>query len=202
MKKFTMIGLVIILLAFSAIPVLAAGPNHGHGNGVSAGQSSNGGNRNQNRNQGSNNDRDNRVSVTAERGKNGQNSHRMRTPFYLQGMITKIDTATMTVTVQVVHGNAQVKQFIGVDLPIKFSATTMIFKITQGDETEGTASSAPSTSPTDDETPPNRVAIPFTDLKVGDVVAIHGNVVGGVYDATLATVYVKVATGQPEVGEP
>jgi RecJ-like exonuclease len=196
MKKFATIGLVVILLAFSAFPVLAAGPNHGHGNGVSAGQSSNGGDRNQNKNQ------DNTVSVPGVRGKSSHTSMRMRTPFYLQGIINHINTETMTVTVQVVHGNAQVKGFIGPDMPIniQFTGSTRIFKITQGTQTMGSAASAPA----------NRVPINFTDLKAGDVVAIHGNVsatthnniVTHTYNATLVTVYVKTVTGQPEAGEP
>ncbi len=213
MKKFTMIGLVIVLLAFSAVPVLAAGPNHGHGNGANSSQNSNGGEQNQNKGQAKKLSRGNGVSVTGARGKNNVNSMRMRTPFYLQGTIDTIDTTAMTVTVTVSHGNAQVKQFVGaVDMPITivFTDTTKIYKITQtGDETE-TVAPAPSTSSTDDDTPANRVAITFADLKVGDLVAIHGNVVATTvnnvttraFDATLVTVYVREATGQPEVEAP
>jgi hypothetical protein len=206
MKKFATIGLVVILLAFSAFPVLAAGPNHGHGNGVGAGQSSNGGDKNQNKNQ------DNTVNIPGVRGKSSHANMRMRTPFYLQGIINSINTETMTVTVQVVHGNAQVKGFMGLDMPIniQFTDSTRIFKITQGNQIVGSAASAPSTSSTNDETSANRVPILFTDLKAGDVVAIHGNVsataqnnvVTHTYNATLVTVYVKTVTGQPEAGEP
>ncbi len=213
MKKFTMIGLVIVLLAFSAIPVLAAGPNHGHGNGASSSQNSNGGERNQNRGQAQKQNHANGLGMTGAREKNNVNGMRMRTPFYLQGTIKTIITSPMTITVDVVHGNAQVKQFVGAaDMPITivFSGNTKIFRITQmGDEDE-TAAPAPSTSSTDDDTPGNRVAITFADLKVGDFVAIHGNVVSTttnnvttrVFDATLVTVYVREATGQPEAETP
>ncbi len=217
MKKFTMIGLVIVLLAFSAVPVLAAGGNHGQGNGSNAGQNSNGGERNQNKGQASNHGRGNQFNASGTRGQNNANSKRMRTPFYLQGTIESINTTAMTVTVQVVHGNAQVKQFVGaVDMPITivFTGTTKIFRVTQAgdeDETE-TAAPAPSTSSSDDETPASRVAITtgIAGLKVGDIVAIHGNVVQTIannvvtraYDATLVTVFVREATGQPEVETP
>ncbi len=217
MKKFTMIGLVIVLLAFSAIPVLAAGPNHGRGNGANSGQSSNGGERNQNRGQANNHGRGNQVNAPGTRGRNNADSKRMRTPFYLQGTIESIKTTAMTITVQVVHGNAQVKQFVGagnMPITIVLTGTTKVFKITQAgdeDETE-TAAPAPSTSSSDDETPASRVAITtgIAGLNVGDIVAIHGNVVQttannvvtNVYNATLVTVYVREATGQPEVVTP
>ncbi len=212
MKKFMMIGLIVILLAFSAVPVLAAKPNnHGRGNGVGAGQGSNGGDRNQNRVQDTTQSRTNLqgngLGVNGERGKNNHTSMRMRTPFYLQGTIESIvDSQAMTITVEVVHGNAQVKSFIGNTITLTLSSDTQIFKITQGGDNEGTEASAPSTNTSDEETPGNRVPIEFSGpngLAVGDVVAIHGNVVtttqNGVdthtYNATLVTVYVKTGTG-------
>ncbi len=216
MKKLTIIGLVIVLLAFSAIPVLAAGPNHGHGNGAGAGQSSNGGDQNQNRNQDRNKGQGNRVNVNGARGKNNATSMRMRTPFYLQGTITAIDTAGMTITVQVVHGNAQVKQFVGAaDMPItiKIGSSTRIVKITQGVENGETEEITPSTGSTDDESPANRVVFPPGDMSaftVGDYVAVHGNVVSVTkdnvvtkeFDATMVTIYVREVTNQPEAQEP
>lgn len=192
MKKITFLGLVLVLIAFTVIPVFAAG--NGHGNGGNAGQNSGTGNQNK----GSGIGRGRSGNQTSGQGVNGNQGNRMRTPFYLQGTIVASDTVTMTLSVSVIHGNAPVKGFIGKEIPIKASNSTMIFRITQGgeDESQGT-SNAPATSVTDDETPGNRVPITFGELRKGDIVAIHGNVVGGVFQATLITVYVRA----PEAGE-
>ncbi len=192
MKKFMFLGLVLVLLAFAAIPVFAASSN-GHGNGGNTSQNGSG-NGNQNRGQGVGHDK-NQSNKPNGQGNHGQ-GNRMRTPFYLQGEIKSI--TGMTVTVTVTHANAQAKQFIGTDITITVTDTTKIFKINQtAEEGEGTTTAAPAMSSTDDETPGNRVPITFADLKAGDIVAIHGNVVGGVYQATLITVYVRA----PESGE-
>lgn len=196
MKKLGYLGLVMVLLAFSVVPVFAASPN-GHGNGVSTGQGNSNQDQNGQQNRGLGIGRGHSKINTSEKGKNENPGNRMRTPFYLQGTIISTDTMTMTLTISVTHGNAQVKQFIGNDLTVKASNTTKIFKLTQGEETETetdiTASEASSTSSTDDETPGNKVAITFGQLAAGDKVAVHGNVVGGVYEATSITVYVNSA---------
>jgi len=200
MKKLGYLGLVVILLAFSVVPVFAASPN-GHGNGVSSGQ----GNSNQDQNgpqsRGQGIGRGHIRVNTPGKGGNENPGNRMRTPFYLQGTIGTTDTMTMTMTISVTHGNAQVKQFIGSEITIKASDSTKIFKLTQGNEneSESTASEAPSTSSIDDETPGNKVAITFDQLATGDKVAIHGNVAGGVFEATYITVYVNSAqTGRAQ----
>jgi len=211
MKKFTLIGLVIVLLAFSAIPVFAAGPNNGHGKGNGAGQNSSTGDRTQTRQQDKDQNRNNshgRSSNPGAKGSRSQSNSRMRTPFYLQGTIKSINTANRTVTITVVHANAKAKQFIGTDLVVAVPNTTMIFKIDQGDESESSKtvtpsfSTAPSTSPSDEENPGDRSAITFSGLADKDIVAIHGNVVGGVYTATVVTVYMHLAGIQPEVDQP
>jgi hypothetical protein len=195
MKKVIIIGLVIILLAFSAVPVLADKPGNGQGNGNGAVQ----GNGLVDRDQSKQHDRDhpnngNGKPSHPNPGSSNQHSSRMRTPFYLQGTITTINPTTKTLTVNVVHGNARVKSYIGSTLTVTATDLTMIFKITQGQA----STSAPTTGPTSDETPGNRVPINFNQLAVGDKLAIHGNVVEGVYMARLITVYVKLAVGQPE----
>jgi hypothetical protein len=213
MKKFFILGLVLFLLAFSVAPVMAAKPNNGHGNGANSGQNNGVGNSNQtnqqDRDQTREQDRDQtringvgRMNAHSLLTRNNQISMRMRTPFYLQGTITSVISDTLTV--DVFHGNAQVKQYIGSTEPISVTVTntTRIFKINQMDEPEDMTASAPSTSSTDEETPANRVAITLNDLAEGDIVAIHGNVVGDTFNATLITVYTKTLAGLPETNTP
>ena len=205
MKKITLLGIVFILLAFSAVPVLAAGSNHGQGKGVKSGQTNTVGDQNQVRQQDkvqSGNNGHGRKNAPGLVGRGNLTSKRMQTPFYLQGTISAIDTISDTLTISVTQGNAQVKSYIGLDLTLSASQSTDIFKITQGDEITETESAATSASSTNDETSGNRVAITFGDLAVGDSVAIHGRVVGGVYQATLITVYVNTPTSQLETGQP
>jgi len=203
MKKLTILGLIMVLLAFSAIPVMAAGPNHGHGNGASAGHGNGGGNGNQTMQQDNNQSRNNgrgKSNAPGLVGKNNQTSMRTRTPFYLQGTITSVVSDTLTISVT--HGNAQVKQAIGSDLTVIITDTTMIFEITQGDEPDVTAPTTPDISSTDEETPGNRVPIEIGDLAKGDRVAIHGNVDGGTFNATLITVYKLSNTNPHEADQP
>ncbi|PWB51465.1 MAG: hypothetical protein C3F13_13565 [Anaerolineales bacterium] len=127
----------------------------------------------------------------------------MRSPFYLQGEISAIDPATQTITVTLTHGNAQVKQYIGETLALQFTDTTQIYKITQGND-EGSEMGEPGAlnmgNPETEgsaEDGSNRVAIPFEQLAVGDRVAIHGNLLDGVFTATLVTVYVGMPAGEP-----
>ncbi len=193
MKKFTMIGLVVILLAFSAIPVLAAGPNgHGHGNG--GGQGNGVGNQNS--------QLDKNQNQPGNHGRGARNqAGGMRQPFYLQGTITAVDAGAKTVTIRVFHGNARVKQFIGTDLVVNAS-TSMFFEVKQGEDTEGTGDMAPSFSPANDESDTGKISIDFGHLAVNDIVAVHGNVVAGVYTATVITVYDRTLAGLPEVETP
>jgi hypothetical protein len=213
MKKFFILSLVLVLLAFSVAPVMAAKPNNGHGNGASSGQNNGVGNGNQSnqqdRDQTREQDRDQtrnngvgRLNALGLLARNNQTSMRMRTPFYLQGTITSVISDTLTV--DVFHGNSRVKEYIGSSEPISITVSTSarIFKITQGDETESTSSSAPSTNSTEEETSANRQAITLADLKEGDIVAIHGNVVGDIFNATLITVYSRTLAGLPEANTP
>jgi len=201
MKKVTLLGLVLVLLAFSVVPVMAAGPNNGHGNGNNAGQSSGDQNQTRHQNKGQSKNRD-RNSTTNVVGKRSQISTHKRTPFYLQGTIATIDSAT-TLTVDVFHGNARVKQFIGgTALALTVTGTTRYFRINQGEDTERSASPVLSSSATANETPGNKEAIVFGNLHSGDIVAIHGNVVGDVFQATLITVYTKGLGGLPETEQP
>ena len=120
------------------------------------------------------------------------------TPFYLQGTITEIMTGTEAISVTLTHGNAMVKQFIGLDLTIKATEATQIFKITQGNEDE----SGEGESATGEEGDANRVAISFDQLAVGQKVAIHGNLVDGVYTARLITEYIQTPLGESTGEQP
>jgi hypothetical protein len=210
MKKVALLSIVLILLAVAVVPVMAAGGNpNDHGNGVSAGQGNNGGNRDQEKQQDREKDRlqERDGSSNPGLGGNGNQGHtRMRTPFYLQGTISAIDPVTKTITVILIHGNAQVKQYIGGDLTLQATGTTLIFKITQGDEneTESGESATPALSSSESENSgeiaSNRVAIPFDQLAVGQKVAIHGNLVDSVYTATLITAYIQMPVGESAGG--
>ena len=202
MKKVTILGVVLILLAVSVFPVMAAtnqsnghgnGQGNGHGNGVSTGQSNAGGNGDQTK------ERDQvRTSNTgrgAIHGSHGiQNTMRMRTPFYLQGTITaKSGTGLAeTLTISLTHGNAQVKEFFTTGITVTATGAA-IFRIDQsnGDENEGTTAST-----NDEGTTGDRQPIDFSQLQVGQYVAIHGNLVNGVYQARLITVYIRAPLGE------
>ena len=192
MKKIILLGLVLLLLAVSVVPVMAKnGASNGQGNGVGTGQGNNGGNNGR-----SDQAHDRQQEKKQERLLNpGVQGDHMNTPFYLQGTITAIDPAAMTVTVTVVHANAKVREFMGSDLLLQASEATLIFKIIQGDGTdEGSSTSSPTTS--DDGTPGNRVPISFNELEVGKKVAIHGDLIEEVYTARLITEYIRADTGE------
>jgi hypothetical protein len=127
----------------------------------------------------------------------------MRTPFYLQGEISAINSATHTITVTLTHGNAQVKQYIGGTLTLQATDATQIYKFTQGNEGESELgeSAYPNMDSSETESSAedgsNRVAIPFDQLAVGDKVAIHGNLLDGAFTARLITVYVGMPAGEP-----
>jgi hypothetical protein len=206
MKKLSVFGLVLVLLVFSAIPVLAAKPNNnGVGNGANNGQGSsvsqqaraNAQARQQDKLQ--SRDRLNNPGVGVNMNQAGS---RMRTPFYLQGTISSIDTITPTLTISVTHGNAQVKSFLGGSLLVNITDTTQFYKINQLQDPGETASAAPAANSTDDVTSGNRQVITFDQLAANDIVAIHGNVVGGVFNATVVTVYVRMPASQPEPETP
>jgi hypothetical protein len=130
----------------------------------------------------------------------------MRTPFYLQGTISAIDTGTGRLTVTLMHGNAQVKEYLGTDLTLQTSDGTLIFQITQGEETdegtEQTATPTTNSNPSSDGSDSNRIPITFDQLVIGQKVTIHGNLVDGVYTARLITVYIQMHLDQPAVEEP
>jgi hypothetical protein len=193
MKKVTLLGVIFLLIAVTAVPVMAASPGNGHGNGNNPGQGNNANTQDQTREKNQdqikvkNRDRINFSGV----GGNG-NQMRMRTPFYLQGTITAVDSGTKALTVELYHGNAQVKQYLGTTLDLQASETTLIFKITQGDDSESEETEGSS----------NRVPITFDQLEVGQSVAIHGNVVDMAYNARLITVYINMSIGQPVSEKP
>ncbi len=216
MKKVTVFGTILIMLAVLVVPVLAKTPSNPNGNSANPGQGNvqvvTTGDKNQVRDQekdkqqtqdrnGNNGVRGN--GNNGEEGKGNQNQSRMRTPFYLQGEISAIDPATMTITVTLTHGNSQVKQYLGDTLTLQATDTTQIFKITQGDEEETEAGefAAPAINSSESENSgedgSNRVAIPFDQLAVGDIVAVHGNLMDSVFTATLITVYVRTPVGEP-----
>ena len=211
MKKLAFISLVVVLLAVAVAPVFAAGGNNGHGNG----QGKSGGDQNQTSQQDQTQFKNNGRSKSGNMGANrNQASLHMRNPFYIQGTIKSIDAGTNTLTITVFHANAKAKQFIGKDLVVTVANPDAIFKVNQGEDTEGAPSTAPSASSTDDG-PSARQTISLSQLKVNDIVAIHGNVVsattvagntttvtGVVYNATMITVFEKLAGIQPEADTP
>jgi hypothetical protein len=81
-----------------------------------------------------------------------------------------------------------VKQYIGTQLTLLVPDGTPIFKIVQGGTETGTSTA---TGTNEDGTPGNRVPIPFEQLAVDQKVAIHGNLVNGVFIARLITVYIR-----------
>ncbi len=203
MKKVTLLSLILILLAISVVPVMAAGPDNGHGNGVSSGQGNSAGaqTRQQAKEQIKLQDRENKTNRGV--GKDG-NQGRMRTPFYLQGTIKEINPTTKTLTITLIHGNAQVKPFFSTGLTMQVTDGTKIFQLTQVNEGEDIGESvAPATSGesittnSDDDTPGNRVPITFDQLLVGQKVAIHGNVVASAFNATLVTIYIQTPPVPP-----
>jgi hypothetical protein len=204
MKKITLLGLVLLLLAVSVVPVMAKdGTSNGQGNGVGTGQGNNKGNHGQ----GGDQTHDRQQDRDSNPGSHGNSSaNRTRRPFYLQGTISAIDTAAKTITVTVFHGNAPVKQFLGTDLLLHTNEGMLIFLITQGGDSEGdaaqTGTSTTSDNTTNNGSPANRVPITFDQLEVGQKVAIHGNLVEGVFTARLITVYIRATDGEPDSDQP
>ncbi len=194
MKKVTILGIVLVLLAVSVVPVMAKNLPHGNGNGASAGHGNsagvNPGDRDQERQK--KQDRQSNISVNGNHGRG-----RMRTPFYLQGTITAVDQGAKTITVTLIHGNAQVKQYIGDELVLKVTDGTLIFKLTQGGEDESGTGETAAPSVSSEDTDMNRVPITFAELADGQKVAIHGNVVDSVFTARLITVYIQSPVGEP-----
>jgi hypothetical protein len=218
MKKLALVGLVVVLLAVAVVPVLAAGGNNGHGNG----QGRSGGDQNQTSQQDQTQFKNNGRAKSGNMGANrNQAGLHMRNPFYVQGTIKSIDTGNNTLTVTVFHANAKAKQVIGKDLVVTVLNPDAIFKVNQGEDTEGAPSTSPSASSTDDGSSA-RQTISLAELKANDIVAIHGNVVSAptvagtdantagntttvatvVYNATMITVYEKLAGIQPETETP
>lgn len=224
MKKVAYLGIVFALLLVLAVPAMAKSPNNNgngnggdHGNSANAGQNSSAdvatadqgqGNQTNHSNHGNQGNHGNHGG----KGNGNQGQTHPNTPFYLQGTITGIFSDTQTISVTLTHGNAMVKQFIGTNLTIKITDATQLFKITQGGGDESGAgetaspsfssseSSSTTVSATNDEGDGNRVPITFGDLAVGQRVAIHGNLVEGVYTARLITVYIREPIGE-SVGE-
>jgi hypothetical protein len=212
MKKVTLLSLVLILLAVTVVPVMAARGNpNSQGNGNSAGQGNAGGNRDQQNQQDRDRNKDQDRNQDSDRSSNpgsgGNGNHggsQSRTPFYLQGIISALDAGAGTVTVTLTHGNAKVKEYIGTDLTLQTNENTMIFQITQGDEVSGTLGIDVSggSSSYDGGTPSNRIPITFDQMAVGQKVAIHGNLSDSVYTARLITVYIQAPVSKSELEIP
>lgn len=134
MKKVAVLGIILVLLAVSVVPVMAG---NGHGNGNGNGQGNNSGNGVQ-----TNQGKHGNIGI---RG-NGKQGKQKRAPFYLQGYITAVGSGT--ITVKLTHGNAQVKQYIGADLTIAITGTVQIYTLSQGEGSEGESEGmlAPSTT--------------------------------------------------------
>jgi hypothetical protein len=213
MKKMAYLGVIFIMLAVLVVPAMAKTPPHGNGNGNNKTPESSTGVNPADQGQGNQSDQHNQQNQGNHgRGNGSATTVRSRTPFYLQGTIKSIDTGTKILVVTLFHGNAQVKQYLYGDLSIQATDGTLIFKLTQGDEGEtegetvGGESSTPtlssSESTTSDEGDSNRVAIPFDQLEVGKKVAIHGNLVDGVFTARLITEYIQTPVGESTGEQP
>ncbi len=199
MKKVTIIGIVLIMLAVSVVPVMAKDPPHGNGNPNNSGQgNSNGvkpGDSDQERQQKQDRQTKNSGKVNGNHG-----DARMRTPFYLQGIISAVDSGAKTITVTLIHGNAKVKEFIGTNLVIKTTDATLIYQVTQGDESESGMgeTTEPLLSNSEDDT--GRVPKTFADLAIGQKVAIHGRLLVNDYTARLITFYVQMTVPESTGG--
>ena len=194
MKKAVMFGMILVLLAAAAVPVYAKGNPHGNGNGSGAGQGTSTG-VNPGDQASSSIVNHGRAVNHGGRGNGNQGQMRTRTPFYLQGTISAKGTNTITVTL--IHGNAQVKQYLGMDLTLQVNGNTLYYKVTQGNDTDSETEGAAPVTLSSSEDDGSRTAISFGDLAVGQKVAIHGNVVNSAYVARLVTVYLQMAVGEP-----
>ena len=75
-------------------------------------------------------------------------------------------------------------------------------KVRQVEENSATPVLSSAESTTSDEGDSNRVAIPFDQLEVGKKVAIHGNLVDGVFTARLITEYIQTPVGESTGEQP
>jgi hypothetical protein len=94
MKKFSVIALVVVMLALSAVPAFAKGgppANAGTGTGSCVG---------------------------------GQIGIGVRTPYALSGTISALDVNARTVTITLVCGNRLVQPFIGLDVNVQTTDST------------------------------------------------------------------------------
>lgn len=206
MKKVALVTLVFILLAATAIPVLAGkGGNNGQGHATGVTEKTgngNGGDKDKNKDKENNG---NSNHSNAQGNKPEQNTKLMSTPFYLQGSITAIDTGAHTLTVNVVHANAKAKSYIGSSLTVVVTDTTQIFEITQGEGISGTVDVSSSSDDSEesesaDEAGSNRVSITLDQLDIGERVAIHGVLVDAAYTARLITGYIGHPFNQDGAG--
>ena len=222
MKKIAFFGVILVLLAASAVPVLARSPGNNNGNAGDEGnalsqtvaqraqQHEEHQVQDRNQEQGTQHAQNNNQNQFTESNGMGNGNQmqlsRRRTPIYLQGTITAIDPSMQTVTVNLTHGNAQLKASIGMTLTLQADDSTQIYKIIQGHDDHKTGTSmgiAKSTRQNNGEQGTgNRLAITFDQLLVNDIVAIHGDLVEGVYQATLVTVYVPMSVGAPTGAQP
>jgi len=203
MKKIALITLVLVLLATTAMPALAGNGNpNGQGQGSSTGPADPGDNENQENEKNTVKEKNRAPGLQKEKNqlkeknfnseekfKNQAQTKWMYAPFYLQGNITAIDTVAGTITVNLFHANAKVREFLYQDLVIKVTESTVIFQLTQGGDGDGGEADDASDSLADDGDS-NRVPITFEQLVVGNKVAIHGRLVDPDYTARLITMYV------------
>ena len=191
MKKLTIISLVLVLLAVSVVPVMAG---NGNGNGGGVGHGNSGGNKEKSRDTEQDKTRDRERIRTQNMIREKKQDKWMSTPFYLQGEITAVDAMSTTLYVSVVHANAKVKDFIGDVITITVTESTMIFRINQGGDDDGTGSTE--SDGDDNGGTGNRVPITFADLAPGQKVAIHGRLMDELFTARLITVYIRAPLDQ------
>ena len=112
MKKLTVFTLVVIMLAVSVVPALAAGgppTERGTGSGICDGSHAGYGGQN---------------AYGSQGGYGNQASNSLRTPFALSGTITAVDSATQTVSVSVACGNRLAYPYVDQEVTLVTNPST------------------------------------------------------------------------------
>jgi Domain of unknown function (DUF5666) len=112
MKKLTIISIVVILLAVSVVPAMAAGgppAGRGSGSGICTGDQAGYGIQN---------------SYGSKTGYRSQSGYGIRNPYALSGTITSINTESHTVTVLIACGNRLADPYDGQEVTLSTTAST------------------------------------------------------------------------------
>ena len=176
MKKLTVVTLVVIMLAISVVPALAAGgppENRGTASGNCTGDQLGLGTGNQysygalsQAEAGASNQYSYGAVNQVGLGASNQVGFGVRTPYALSGTISDIDPVEKTVTVTVSCGNRLANPFISQEVTLVTGDSTRFLLRNE----DGTATQ-----------------ISFDDLGIGQNISSHGTLVNGVWTATRIT---------------